>query len=69
MFIYLNGVDVSQAIRQMEINQLVSEVSAISAVRRKMVQEQKSMARRKGVVMDGRDIASVVMPDAELKFL
>ncbi|MEZ5037652.1 MAG: (d)CMP kinase [Chitinophagales bacterium] len=68
LFIYLNGVDVSQAIRQMEINQLVSEVSAISAVRRKMVQEQKSMARRKGVVMDGRDIASVVMPDAELKF-
>ncbi len=68
LLIYLNGVDVSQAIRQMEINQLVSEVSTITAVRRKMVQQQQLMAQKKGVVMDGRDIASVVMPDAELKF-
>jgi len=66
--IYLNDDNVSQAIRQQEINQLVSEISTISEVRKKMVQQQQTMAAKKGVVMDGRDIASVVIPDAELKF-
>lgn len=65
--IFLNNEDVSDAIRQSSINQLVSEVAAISDVRKKMVQLQQAIVLNKGVVMDGRDIASVVMPNAELK--
>jgi cytidylate kinase len=65
---FLNGEDVELQIRQPEVAALVSEVSTISAVRRKLVEEQQEMAIDKGVVMDGRDIGSVVLPDAELKF-
>ena len=51
----------------MEVSRLVSPVSEISAVRRKMVEQQREMGLKKGVVMDGRDIGTVVFPDAELK--
>ncbi len=64
---YLNGENVESAIREMEISRLVSEVSAIPAVREAMVAQQRAIGRNKGVVMDGRDIGTVVFPDAELK--
>ena len=54
-------------IRSLEVSQLVSKVSAISEVRRKLVQEQQLMGLNKGIVMDGRDIGTVVFPEAELK--
>ncbi len=63
----LNGKDVSAAIRSMQISQLVSPVSAIREVRHKLVEEQQELGRIGGVVMDGRDIGTVVFPDAELK--
>lgn len=65
--IYLNGEDVEQAIRQPEIAAHVSKVSAIPQVRRFLVAQQQEMGKEKGVVMDGRDIGTVVFPDAELK--
>lgn len=64
---YLNGVNVENEIRSLEVSQLVSKVSAISSVRKKLVLEQQDMGRHKGIVMDGRDIGTVVFPDAELK--
>lgn len=64
---YLNGVNVENQIRSLEVSQLVSKVSAISSVRKKLVLEQQDMGRHKGIVMDGRDIGTVVFPDAELK--
>ncbi len=64
---YLNGKNVEFQIRQMEVSNLVSPVSEISAVRRKLVEQQRRMGQTKGVVMDGRDIGTVVFPDAELK--
>ncbi len=64
---FLNGVDIERAIREMRINEHVSPVSAISAVRRAMVRQQQAMGKRRGIVADGRDIGTVVFPDAELK--
>lgn len=64
---YLNGLNVEDKIREMEISQRVSEVAAIKAVREAMVKQQQKMGKSKGIVMDGRDIGSVVFPDAELK--
>ena len=63
----LNQENVEEAIRSQEVSDWVSEVAAVSAVRRKMVEEQQSIGQNKGVVMDGRDIGTVVFPDAELK--
>lgn len=63
----LNGIDVEEAIRQMAVSNLVSPVAAISVVRKAMVQQQQEMGKEKGIVMDGRDIGTVVFPDAELK--
>jgi cytidylate kinase len=63
----LNGKDVEVEIRTMKVSNCVSEVSAISSIRKKLVQQQQLIAKRKGVVMDGRDIGTVVLPDAELK--
>ncbi|MCB0607907.1 MAG: (d)CMP kinase [Lewinellaceae bacterium] len=63
----LNGEDVEEQIRSMEVSAVVSEVSAISPVRRAMVRQQQNMGKHKGIVMDGRDIGTVVFPDAELK--
>ncbi len=64
---FLNGVNVENQIRTMAVNNLVSEVAALADVRRAMVDQQQKMGKRKGVVMDGRDIGTVVFPDAELK--
>ena len=64
---FLNGVDVEEKVRSMSVSDIVSEVSAISAVRRAMVLQQQQMSKQKGVVMDGRDIGTVVFPKAELK--
>ncbi len=64
---FLNGQNVEKKIRSMEISQYVSQIAEIPEVRRKLVKLQQEIARKKGVVMDGRDIGSVVMPDAELK--
>jgi len=63
----LNGMVVEDAIRSPRISELVSVVSAIPEVREKMVELQRLMGKDKGVVMDGRDIGTVVFPDAELK--
>ena len=64
---FLNGLNVEDEIRKLYIANHVSEVSAIAAVRHAMVAQQRRMGRKKGVVMDGRDIGTVVFPDAELK--
>ncbi len=64
---FLNGENVESEIRGMEVSNMVSPVATISAVRRAMVARQREMGKEKGVVMDGRDIGTVVFPDAELK--
>ena len=64
---YLNGINVEMQIRDMEVSKLVSKVSAIPEVRRFLVAKQQAMGAEKGVVMDGRDIGTVVFPEAELK--
>lgn len=63
----LNGENVEKEIRSMEVAEMVSKVSEIKEVREKLVDLQQKMAENKGVVMDGRDIGTVVIPDAELK--
>lgn len=63
----LNDADVSEEIRSMAINNFVSPVAAISSVRKKLVHQQQIIGSKKGVVMDGRDIGTVVFPDAEIK--
>ena len=65
--IYLNNKNVEKDIRGMEVSRYVSDVAAIPEVRRKLVALQKEMGRNKGVVMDGRDIGTVVFPEADLK--
>jgi len=65
--IYVNGDLVEGRIRTIEVSNCVSQVSAIPAVRQKLVAMQQEMGRRRGVVMDGRDIGTVVFPDAEMK--
>ena len=64
---FLNGKNVEKEIRNLEVSQLVSKVAAISEVRRKLVAEQQIMGEDNGIVMDGRDIGTVVFPNAELK--
>jgi cytidylate kinase len=64
---YLNGLCVEEEIRKLYIADKVSEVSAIPEVRHLLVAQQRNMGRKKGIVMDGRDIGSVVFPEAELK--
>jgi cytidylate kinase len=64
---FLNNKNVEKEIRTLEISQLVSKVSTISEVRRKLVSEQQLMGVDSGIVMDGRDIGSVVFPNADLK--
>ena len=65
--IYLNGVNVEGEIRTMRVSEGVSPVSTIREVRLAMVDQQRKMGKDRGIVMDGRDIGSVVFPDAELK--
>jgi cytidylate kinase len=64
---FLNGVNIEKDIRTLAVSNLVSPVSAISAVRKAMVAQQRKMGDKKGIVMDGRDIGTVVFPKAELK--
>ena len=64
---YLNGEYVEKEIRSLEVSSHVSPVAAIGFVRRALVAQQQQMGKDKGVVMDGRDIGTVVFPDAELK--
>lgn len=64
---YLNKINVEKEIRTLEVAKMVSEVAAISAVRKEMVEQQKKMGKHKGIIMDGRDIGTKVFPDAELK--
>lgn len=66
-YVMLNGEEVERDIRQMEVSNYVSEVAAVPAVRRAMVAQQQTMGQARGIVMDGRDIGTVVFPDAELK--
>ena len=65
--IYLNGVNVEERIRRIDVSEYVSRVSQIAAVRSRLVHMQQEMGEQKGVVMDGRDIGTVVFPNAELK--
>ncbi len=64
---FLNGNNVEEEIRTLRISNKVSEVAVIPEVRKKLVQIQRQLGREKGIVMDGRDITTVVFPDAELK--
>ena len=63
----LNGESVERDIRSLEVSQHVSPVAALPFVREKLVEQQQVMGEQKGIVMDGRDIGTVVFPDAELK--
>lgn len=65
--IYLNDENVEELIRTLEVSRFVSQIAAVSAVRKKLVEQQQILGKAKGVVMDGRDIGTVVFPDAELK--
>lgn len=64
---YLNGENVEEEIRQLPVSQNVSPIATIAEVRAAMVHQQQEMGKNKGIVMDGRDIGTVVFPDAELK--
>ena len=64
---YLNGENVESEIRTLQVSNKVSSVASLSPVRRKLVEDQQGMGIEKGVVMDGRDIGTVVFPEAELK--
>jgi cytidylate kinase len=64
---YLNEVNVEKEIRTIEVSNFVSRVAEIPEVRSKLVEQQKEMGKKKGIVMDGRDIGTVVFPEAELK--
>ena len=65
--VYLNENNVEKYIRTLKVSSFVSRIAEISQVRQKLVEQQQKMGENKGVVMDGRDIGTVVFPDAELK--
>ncbi len=65
--IYLNGEDVSTKIREKEVTEIVSQVSSIIPVREEMVKRQRNLAKGKDVIVEGRDIGTVVFPNADLK--
>jgi CMP/dCMP kinase len=66
--VYLDGIDVTEEIRTLEVSRAVSAVSSLREVREAMVREQRAMGKSGGIVLDGRDIGTVVFPDADLKF-
>ncbi len=66
--VFLNGKDVSDEIRKEHISRLASDISALGVVRHRMVELQREMGKDGGVVLDGRDIGTVVFPNAEVKF-
>jgi len=65
--VYLNGKNIEDEIRKMEVSNYVSQVSEVPEIREKLVAQQRKIGKNKGVVLDGRDIGSVVFPEAELK--
>ena len=65
--VYLNGIQVEKDIRSLEVSSFVSQVAKVSEVRRQLVKQQHELGENKGIVMDGRDIGTVVFPNAELK--
>lgn len=65
--VFLNQENVEGVIRSLEVSQFVSQIAEIPEVRRKLVEQQQNLGKSKGVVMDGRDIGTVVFPEAELK--
>ncbi|MEK6512870.1 (d)CMP kinase [Myroides odoratimimus] len=65
--VFLNQENVEGVIRSLEVSQFVSQIAEVPEVRRKLVEQQQNLGKSKGVVMDGRDIGTVVFPDAELK--
>lgn len=65
--VYLNGENVSEKIRTPEVSMAASQVSAFPAVRAFLLEQQRDLARKNSVIMDGRDIGTVVLPDADLK--
>lgn len=66
--IYLNGEDVSSAIREHHVSKMASDVSKIKEVRLFLVEQQRAIARKNDIVLDGRDITSFVLPDSKYKF-
>lgn len=66
--IFLNSVNVEKDIRTLEVSNFVSKIAEVPEVRKKLVEQQQELGKNKGVVMDGRDIGTVVFPNAELKF-
>ncbi len=64
---YLNNENIETQIRTIEVSRMVSKVAEVSEVRAKLVEQQQAVGKDKGIVMDGRDIGTVVFPDAELK--
>jgi cytidylate kinase len=64
---FLNGINVEKEIRTLEVSSFVSKIAEVSEVRAKLVEQQQEMGKEKGIVMDGRDIGTVVFPQAELK--
>ena len=65
--VFLNNVDVSDKLRQEEVGKLASRFSAVKSVREKLVALQRKLAKKENVIMDGRDIGTVVLPNADLK--
>lgn len=65
--VYLNEINIENEIRKIEVSNFVSQIAEVSEVRVKLVEQQKEFGKNKAVVMDGRDIGTVVFPDAELK--
>ncbi|TPV32516.1 (d)CMP kinase [Paucihalobacter ruber] len=65
--VYLNGQNIENEIRTLRVSNFVSKIAEISEVRKKLVEQQQEMGKEKGIVMDGRDIGTVVFPEAELK--
>jgi cytidylate kinase len=67
-YLFCNGEDITEAIRSPEISRLASDISKKREVREALVQKQREMGKGGGVVLEGRDIGTVVFPDAEIKF-
>ena len=67
-YIYVNGEDVTEDVRNLEVTNKVSAIAQIPEIRVLMTKLQREMARNKGVVMDGRDIGTAILPDAKYKF-
>ena len=65
--VFLNGEDISDAIRTNEVSMAASDISKLSGVRKALVKSQQEIASKKGYIVDGRDICTVVLPDAEVK--